>query len=138
MKINGLGDLSLHVQIRGISNPAQSEFDRVLGQAVTVNETTTTSAAGSALPISEILEKGIYEYARERRLEKMRAEIRKQIMAEMGVTEESIAQLDTAARAELLQRIEEEVEQRLQERLRKEREAEAQLNRMSDSAIAAR
>lgn len=78
MKINGLGDLSLHAQIRGITkNPAQSEFDRVLGQAVTANETTTRSAAGSPLLISEILEKGIYEYARERRLEKMRAEIRK-------------------------------------------------------------
>lgn len=57
-------------------------------------------------------------------------------MTEMGVTEESRGEFGVAARAELLQRIEEEVEQRLQERLREEREAEAQLNRMSESAVA--
>jgi hypothetical protein len=58
-------------------------------------------------------------------LERLRQEIRQQVMAEWGVSEESLAKLETSAREDLLQRIEDEVARRLEERLRKEREAAA-------------
>jgi hypothetical protein len=107
----------------------------MFGEAVRADETTATPVLDSQLPIGKILEKGLYEYTREQRMARLRSEIRQQVMAAWGVTDQSLAKLDASAREDLLQRIEDEVERLLQERLRKEREAAAQSNGDSASAI---
>jgi len=63
--------------------------------------------------IDSIREKGFTNWVRDTRIEKLKEELRKQVMAEMGVTEDSMVGLSAKVRQILEQRIQAEVEKRL-------------------------
>lgn len=67
-----------------------------------------------------IKEKGFSAWVRDTRIEKLKEELRKKIMAEMGLDEESMAKMEPVIQQILEQKIQEEVEKQLQQALKEE------------------
>jgi hypothetical protein len=63
--------------------------------------------------VDEIRKKGFTAWVRDTRIEKLKEELRKKVMAELGVSEDSIATLSSAIRQVLEEKIKAEVEKRL-------------------------
>ncbi|MGE5548024.1 MAG: hypothetical protein ACM33T_14055 [Solirubrobacterales bacterium] len=116
--------------IQAIDTTAISTSASPLGQAGTGDGQGTGQSFDAALKAAQkaaqakderenelksIREKGFTNWVRDARIEKLKEELRRTVMAEMGVTAESMNRLDDAARKALEQKIEEEVEKRLAE-----------------------
>lgn len=69
-----------------------------------------------------IKEKGFTAWVRDTRIEKLKEELRKKIMAEMGLDENSLAKMEPVIQQILEQKIQEEVEKQLQQALKEEEE----------------
>lgn len=67
-----------------------------------------------------IKEKGFTAWVRDTRIEKLKEELRKKIMAEMGLDEDSLAKMEPVIQQILEQKIQEEVEKQLQQALKEE------------------
>lgn len=69
--------------------------------------------------LDSIRDKGFTDWVRDTRIEKLKEELRKKVMAAMGVTEEDMAKMAPAIREILEAKIREAVEQQMQEELAK-------------------
>ena len=63
--------------------------------------------------LASIRSKGFTAWARDTRMEKLKEELRRKVMADMGLTEEDMSKLSDAMRQVLEQKIKEEVEKRM-------------------------
>ncbi|MGE4279494.1 MAG: hypothetical protein AB7G62_07900 [Magnetospirillum sp.] len=72
--------------------------------------------------MDEIREKGFSNWVRDMRIEKLKEELRKKIMASMGLDEESLAKMEPMIQQILEQKIQEEVEKQLAQALKEEDE----------------
>lgn len=79
-----------------------------------------------ASELAQIRDKGFTDWARDTRIEKLKEELRKKVMAEMGLDEDQLAKLAPAVQQVLEQKIQNEVEKRLQEQLAKEEDPTGQ------------
>lgn len=70
--------------------------------------------------MASIRDKGFTDWARDTRIEKLKEELRRKVMAEMGVDEEQLGRMSAVVQQVLEQKIEEEVEKRLQQQLAEE------------------
>lgn len=65
-----------------------------------------------------IAEKGFSTWVRDTKIEQLKEKLRRMVMAEMGLDEKSLAQMDSAMRRILEQKVEEEVARRMEETAR--------------------
>jgi len=70
--------------------------------------------------MDSIKEKGFTNWVRDMRIEKLKEELRKKIMASMGLDEESLAKMEPMIQKILEQKIQEEVEKQLAQALKEE------------------
>lgn len=76
--------------------------------------------------IAEIKEKGFTNWVRDTRIEKLKEELRKKIMAQMGLDDDSMAKMEPVVQQILEQKIQEEVEKQLQQALKEEEQQQQQ------------
>lgn len=67
-----------------------------------------------------ILDKGFSDWVRDMKIEKLKEELRKKVMADMGLTEDQLAKMEAVMRQILEQKIQEEVEKQLAEAVEQE------------------
>lgn len=84
--------------------------------------------------LASIREKGFSAWVRDTQMEKLKEKLREQVMSEMGVDEDSMAQLSPVMQQILEQKIQEEVDKRLQEEQAKQQQ---QQDGKNQSALAA-
>ncbi|CDK98049.1 protein of unknown function [Magnetospirillum gryphiswaldense MSR-1 v2] len=70
--------------------------------------------------MESIKDKGFTAWVRDTRIEKLKEELRKKVMAEMGLDEDSLAKMEPVIQKILEQKIQEEVEKQLQQALKEE------------------
>lgn len=70
--------------------------------------------------MATIRDKGFTAWARDTRIEKLKEELRKKVMAEMGLDSDSLSKMESAVQQILKQKIEEEVDKRLEQSLAEE------------------
>ena len=75
--------------------------------------------------LDQIKEKGIYAWAQEQKLEKLKEQIRSQVMSERGMDDASLSSMDPAARDSAVNSIEEEIARRIKEAMQDALENEA-------------
>lgn len=73
-----------------------------------------------ATELESIKSKGFTAWARDSQIEALKEKLRRQVMAEMGLDEDSLPRLSAAMRQILEQKIQEEVDKRLQEEMAKD------------------
>lgn len=65
--------------------------------------------------LAAIKDKGFSDWVRDTQIEKLKEELRKKVMAEMGLDEDQMGRMSAAAQQILEQKVQEEVERRMQE-----------------------
>ena len=83
------------------------------------------SAKAQKAMLEEIRTKGIYQWAQEQKLEKLKEKIRQQVMAERGMDDAALSKLPAEQRATAESEIEAEIARRLQEAMKDAMEGEA-------------
>lgn len=90
-----------------------------VSKAVSAADTAAIKAAESKVKTKETLDairdKGIYQWAKEQQLEKLKEKIRAQVLAARGTSEGDLAKLDPTARASAEASVEEEIARRIKE-----------------------
>src|SRR5512145_384349 len=119
-------------------------IDSITSQTLAVasagTSTTTTAASGGfnaaldaerkaeaakqarASELDAIKTKGFSTWVRDTQIEKLKEELRKKVMAEMGVDDDSLSKLSSVMREILEKKIQEEVDKRLQEETAKQQD----------------
>lgn len=69
--------------------------------------------------LDSIKSKGFSTWVRDQQIEELKKKLRQQVMADMGMDEQSLSQLSATMREILEQKIQEEVEKRMQEEMAK-------------------
>lgn len=130
-------------------DPLSNQTATTGSAAVAVGATTTASGFDAALEAAQkkeaadqarasemdaIKEKGFSAWVRDTQLEKLKEKLREQIMAEMGVDDDSMAKLSPVMQQILEQKIQEEVDKRVQEEQAKQQQ---QQDGQSQSVLAA-
>lgn len=82
------------------------------------------AAARQKADLAEIREKGIYQYAQERKFEALKAKIEKEIMAERGITESSLASMTPEDQDAAKSSLEQEIAKRIQEAMKQAMDGE--------------
>lgn len=77
-----------------------------------------------ATELDDIKSKGFSAWVRDKQLEELKEKLRRQVMADMGLNEDSLSRLSAAMREILEQKIQEEVEKRMQEEMAKDQDKE--------------
>lgn len=83
--------------------------------------------------MDEIREKGFYSWVRDMRIEKLKEELRKKVMASMGLDEESLSKMEPMIQKILEQKIQDEVEKQLAQVLAEEEQQQQSANAPSQS-----
>lgn len=83
------------------------------------------SKAAQQAVLAQIKEKGIYAWAQEQKLEKLKEQIRSQVMSERGMDDASLSSMDPAARDSAVNSIEEEIARRIKDAMQDALENEA-------------
>ena len=83
------------------------------------------SAAQQSADLAEIRKKGLYAWAQEKKWEKLKAQIRDQVLHERGLTEDGVAGMNPTDRLSLNKTIEEEVAARVKDVMQKDLESQA-------------
>lgn len=73
--------------------------------------------------MDSIREKGFTDWVRDTRIEKLKEELRKKIMAGMGLDEDSLSKMESVVQQVLRQKIEEAVQQQLDQAMQEEEKA---------------
>jgi hypothetical protein len=95
---------------------AEKEFDA----ADAAKQKAEANAEARKQQMQTIREKGFRKWVGEKQAEKLKEELRKKIMASMGLTEDDIAKMAPAIQQILEQKIQEAVEQEMQKELQKQ------------------
>ncbi len=83
------------------------------------------SAAANRAVLAAVRDKGVYAWAQEQKLEKLKEKIRQQVMAEHKMDDAALSRLDPAQRASAEKSIEDEIAERIQEAMKSALEGEA-------------
>ena len=83
------------------------------------------SKAKTKATLDAIRDKGIYQWAKEQQVEKLKEKIRAQVLQARGTSEADLAKLDPKARATTEASIEEEIARRIKEAMLQELEHQA-------------
>jgi len=118
MAISGLGQ-NTHAYQTYFVQQGRASTSAGNGQAPAATQTQPASGGSGASQglidqIDQILEKGLQAWAEEKRLEELKAEIRDEVMGELGITTEDLGKMEEEMRKRVEQRIEDMVRERLE------------------------
>lgn len=116
--ISAIDGTTLSVQGLGAApaSSGQGGFDAALAAA---NKAQAKQTAHDS-EMDAIREKGFSAWVRDMRIEKLKEELRKKVMASMGLDEDSLAQMEPMVQKILEQKIQDEVEKQLAQVLQEE------------------
>ncbi|MCA1908613.1 MAG: hypothetical protein LDL39_09650 [Magnetospirillum sp.] len=102
------------------SSSTSTEQNGAFGAALAAAQKAAARQQAHESEMDAIKEKGFTNWVRDMRIEKLKEELRKKIMASMGLDEESLAKMEPMIQKILEQKIQEEVEKQLAQVLKEE------------------
>lgn len=112
----------------GFTSPAASALPQLGSPLPTGNQAKDPAAEAKAraeaaaqrqkADLAEIREKGLYQYAQERKFEALKAKIEKELRAERGITESSLAGMTPEEQDAVKSSLEQEIAKRIQEAMK--------------------
>lgn len=112
MSIAAIGAASL---LNALTSVAASAVSKALSPADTAAAKAEASKASTKATLDAIREKGIYQWAQEVKVEKLKEKLRAEILASRGTSEGDLAKLDPKQRASAESSIAEELARRIKE-----------------------
>lgn len=110
----------------GTSTTATSSTKGGFDAALMAARRAEQAAEARASELDAIKTKGFSTWVRDTQIEKLKEELRKKVMAEMGVDDDSLSKLTSVMREILEKKIQEEVDKRLQEETAKQQDGQDQ------------
>lgn len=92
------------------------------GAALEAAERAEAAAAARLRELDAIRDKGFGDWVRDTRIAKLKEELRKKVMAGLGVDEDGLSRMDSIVRRIIEQKIQEEVERQLDQVMAKEQD----------------
>lgn len=101
-----------------VSNERKTPADEAKARA-------EAAAARQKADLAEIKEKGLYKYAQERKFEALKAKIEKDLLAERGIDEKTLAGMTPEEQSAVKSSLEQEISKRIQEAMKSALEGES-------------
>ena len=127
MAVAGIGQgVDMLSSLLGTSGASDASSTAKNDPAAAAKAKADAAKAAQKAMLDQIRQKGVYAWAQEQKLEKLKEKVRAEVMSERGMDDASLAKLPDDQRASAAKSIEEEIAERIKEALRKELEGKAQ------------
>jgi hypothetical protein len=127
MMISGIDDNTTVSAVAGLTTSAtQGTGGSDFNAALKASQKADARQKAHESEMDAIKEKGFTNWVRDTRIEKLKEELRKKIMAQMGLDEDSLSKMEPVVQQILEQKIQEAVEEQLQQALKEEEQQQQQ------------
>ena len=124
--ISGIDDNTTLSAVTGLTNSGtQGTGGNEFNAALKASQKADARQKAHESEMDAIKEKGFTNWVRDTRIEKLKEELRKKIMAQMGLDEDSLSKMEPVVQQILEQKIQEAVEEQLQQALKEEEQQNA-------------